>query len=205
MNLEDWKSAFLFVSIALVLIASTPLMVSFLPRSEEPFIAMAIIGEEGMAEHYYPNDDPTIPLGTTVKWHLYLYNHMGSVQYVAVKAKILGPEIPSPNATLCTPSPTSPFYELRHILADNETWITPLQWSISQIWEDGDALTLSEIIVNDQPLNTNITTLKGRSLRMVLELWVYDQASSEFRFDWVSHGEPRCSWNQIWFNVTLTG
>jgi len=104
MRLGDWHLVFIFATLMLIVVACTPLVTAFLPRTGEPFLALALLGEEGMAEHYYPQDDPNIPVGDAVHWTLYLYNHMGAAQYVAVRVKLL-------NATTTAPGlgPTSAY------------------------------------------------------------------------------------------------
>lgn len=164
-------------------------------------MALALLGEEGMAEHYYPEDDPNIEVSEEVHWTLYLYNHMGEAQYVAVRVKLLNSKILAPNSTSRNPSPAPVVYEVRRVLLDNETWLYPFSWSVEEIEVIGDLLQIDLLSVNGDLFQTSVFTEDGNNFRMVLELWVYDEGLNEFRFGWSSGNELRCAWNQIWFNA----
>jgi len=157
-----------------------------------------------MAEKYYPNDNPMIGVGEPVKWHLYLYNHMAEAQYVAVKVKLLGPGVEPPNTTSCTPSPAPTIFEIRRVMTNNETWLSPFEWAIVSLEKKDGLLNLTALKINDQTLNIGLLAPDSGQLRMVFELWLYDKNTGDFRFSWISDGSNQCVWNQIWFNVTST-
>ena len=203
MSLDDWHLVFVSVCLVLVLAASAPVAMAYLPKRVEPFMALAVLGEEGMAEHYYPEDDPNIEVGEGVNWTLYLYNHMGEVQYVAVRVKLLDSKMLAPNSTSCSPSPAPVVYEVRRVLLDNETWLYPFSWSVEEIEVIGDLLQIGLLSVNGDLVRTSTFAEDGYNFRIVLELWVYDEGLNEFRFGWGYGDELRCAWNQIWFNATL--
>ena len=139
MSLEDWHLVFVSVCMVLVLAACTPVVMAYLPRRGEPFMALAVLGEEGMAEKYYPGDDPDIELGEEVRWTLYLYNHMGEARYVAVRVKLLNSTMLAPNSTSCSPSPAPVVYDVRRVLLDNETGFYPFSWSVEEIEVVGES------------------------------------------------------------------
>jgi len=201
MSLEDWRQVFAAVGIILILGMSTPLISRFMPSSSENFTAMAILGENGIAEKYYPNEDANIPLGQPVKWHLYLYNHEEGASYLLVRVKILDFDSTPPNSTYCTPSPSPDVYEFRRILENNETVIIPFEWSILDAENSSGRILIKRISINNHQLYPSLSLDSGM-LRFVFELWVYDEASNRFRFD-LGNGS-RCVWNQIWFNLTLS-
>jgi len=204
MSLDDWHLAFVSVCLLVSLAACAPVAMTYLPRRIEPFMALAVLGEEGMSEHYYPGDDPEIDLGEPVSWTLYLYNHMGEARYVSVRLKRLNARMAAPNSTSCSPSPAPAAYEVRRVLLDNETWLYPLSWSIEDVYVVGDYLEIEGLSVNGAVVETHALAGGGDSFRIVLELWVYDEGSNEFRFGWSYGDETRCAWNQIWFNSTST-
>ena len=68
MNLDDWHLVFVSACLVVVLVVCAPVALAYLPRRGEPFMALALLGEEGMAEHYYPDDDPSIEVGEEVSW-----------------------------------------------------------------------------------------------------------------------------------------
>jgi len=175
------------------------------PRPVEQFFALGLLGENMMAERYYPRNDTGIRPGDLVKWYVTLYNHMGGVQYVSVRAKLLNQTTPPPDDLNHTASSVSSFREIEHVLVDNETWVFPFYWSIANVSWSADSAGIAALNLNNvtitQGLNT--TARDGYNFRMVLELWVYDNETTGFRFGWRSGGEMRSAWNQIWFNLTL--
>ena len=168
-------------------------------------MALAVLGEEGMAEKYYPGEDPSIEVGEEVRWTLYLYNHMGEVQYVAVRVKLLNSTMLAPNSTSCTPSNAPVVFEVRRVLLNNETCLYPLDWSLLEVDGDGELLTIDGLMMNGEVFQTDVEAFHGYNFRVVLELWVFEKASEGFIFRLRSDEESRCAWNQIWFNVTTAG
>lgn len=201
MSLEDWRQVFAVIGILLILGVSTPLISKLLPPSSEPFTAMAILGENQMAEDYYPDKDAKVALGQPVRWHIYLYNHEGRASYILVRVKILDFESTPPNSNSCIPSPASSLYEFRRILWNNETVIIPFEWRILDAENSGDGILVKKISINNHQFSPSLS-LKSSTLRFVFELWLYDEGSNRFRFD--LGGGSRCVWNQIWFNLTLS-
>jgi hypothetical protein len=203
MSLDDWHLVFVSVCLVLVLGACAPVAMAYLPRREEPFFALAVLGENGMAEHYYPGDDPNLKVGDAVRWTLYLYNHMGSAQYVSIRFKLLNSTMSAPNSTSCLPGSGPIFYEVRRVLTANETLLQPLGWSIVDVGRVGDSVMIEGLSVNGDYIKTSSIAENGSNFRIILELWVYDHVSKDFVFGWNYGDEMRCAWNQIWFNATL--
>jgi hypothetical protein len=204
MSLDDWRLVFVSALLILALCVFGPFTMAYFPRSEERFFALAVLGEEGMAEKYYPGDDPNIGVGETVNWTLYIYNHMGEAQYVAVRVKLLNSTIPPPNSTACVPSPAPMVYEIRDVLLHNETRLHPFSWSIEEAGRSGDFVGVSLLSVNGDLVKADAFSEDGFNFRFVFELWVFDEKSDDFRFGWRCSDESLCTWNQIWFNATLT-
>jgi hypothetical protein len=202
LDLDDWHLVFVSVCLVLILVACIPVVMAFLPSREEPFLVLALLGEEGMAEHYYPDDDPWIEVGEEVHWTVYLYNHMGETKYVAVRVKLLNSTILAPNSTLCVPSPAPMVYEVRQVIMHNQTWLFPFSWSILKLERVGDFLDIRSFSANGDSIDMHAVALYGYNYRIVLELWVYDEGLKDFRFGWRYGDELRCAWNQVWFNAT---
>lgn len=202
MSLDDWHLIFVSACLILALTSLAPLVMAYLPGREEPFFALAVLGEEGMAELYYPGDAPNIEVGEEAHWILYLYNHMGEAQYVAVRAKLLNSTVLAPNSTTLFQSPSPTIYETRRIIRDNETWLHPFDWSLLNVSRDGDSTIIEGLMINGEPFKTNVIGKNVYNFRLVFELWTYDEKSQDLIFGWVSNESYRCAWNQIWFNVT---
>lgn len=202
MSLDDWH--FIFVSVCLVLIvtASVPVITAYLPKREEPFFELAVLGENGKVELYFPNNDTNVQTGEDIHWNVYVYNHMGETKYVALRIKFLNSTMAAPNSTLCVPSQAPLLYEVQHILLNNETWLFPLNWTLTSVSQDREVVFIKSLDINGEVLSTNLEAIQGHNFRVVLELWVYDSVSDSFAFGWFSGQQLSCVWNEVWFNAT---
>jgi uncharacterized membrane protein len=175
------------------------------PPPTEHFFAMWVLGPNGLAEDYYPNNDSTLTIGEPVNWTLGVYNHMRGLEYVLVRVKLLNSTISSPDELTGTPSPAPEIFELRRILVDNETWSIPFVWEIQNITRQGQVLAVTRMSINQTLLSGNLgSAILGNNFRLVFELWFYDQNSGNLTFSWNSAGSQHSVWTQIWFNATMT-
>jgi hypothetical protein len=172
----------------------------FLPRVEEQFISLAVLGEEQTLEHYYPFDDPTIGINIPITWYLRLFNHTPDPQNVLIQVKVLNATHPSPNSTHCLSSPLPTVFELRTSLTKNESLIYPFMWFISAVEYDEEGVTITEITANNMTAPINTYSADQNDFRIIFELWIYDPLLTEYVF--LQQGlTDRCVWNQIWFNI----
>lgn len=173
------------------------------PPPSEQFLAMWVLGTKGLTEHYYPRDDPNLKMGEEVNWTLGIHNHMGSIQYVVVRVKLLNSTSPSPDDLTNKPSPVTPLLESTRVLLDNETWAIPFRWKITDVALKNEKLTLKEILINETPFRHElVTAVSGINYRFVFELWSYDQATNDLAFSWRTDNVQHSVWTQIWFNAT---
>lgn len=171
-----------------------------LPRFEEQFISLAILGDEQTLEHYYPFDDPTIGVNIPINWYLRLFNHTPEPQNLLIQVKVLNATQQSPNSTQCVPSPVPTTFELRTSLARNESLIYPFVWFISAVEYDEEGGIITEMTANDMTARLNTYSADRSDFRIVFELWIYDPIIAEYVF--IQQGiTDRCVWNQIWFNI----
>lgn len=192
--------------LAIVLALSVIVGVSYvaytrlLPRFEEQFISLAILGDEQTLEHYYPFDDPTIGVNIPITWYLRLFNHTPEPQNLLIQVKVLNATQQSPNSTHCVPSPVPTAFELRTSLARNESLIYPFMWFISAVEYDEEGVIITEMTANDMTARLNTYSADRNDFRIVFELWIYDPIMTEYVF--IQQGiTDRCVWNQIWFNI----
>jgi len=182
------------------------------PYPYDRYFALYTLGSSATAEHYFPGDVVDILPGASMSWYVAVYNHMGAVQLVKVAFKILNQTMVGPDQLNNTPSARESFYETTRLLVTNETWIFPVSWSVLNATQIQNATSLQStsihsLIFNGQALTDNVETeaLYGYNYRIVIELWVYDDASGNFSYVWTANDGPRSAWNQIWFNMTRTG
>ena len=204
MNLNNWKIIFFTATILILLSLYSPIIVENLPKpQEETYLTLSILGEKGVADDYFPDDDNNINTNMSIKWQLYIYNHRGISQLIKVKIKLSDSKTPLPDLSTCTSSSADEIYEIRKVLQNNETLIIPFNWEISEISENDEVYNISRIRINGNTRSINFNVLPDEIIKMICELWVYDPYNNEFTFDWIDLGETRCIWNQIQFRIVL--
>ena len=176
------------------------------PYPYDRYFALYTLGSSATAEHYFPGDVVDILPGVSMSWYVGVYNHMGTVQLVKVAFKILNQTMVGPDQLNNTPSARESFYETTRLLVTNETWIFPVSWSILNATSTPNATAIQSLIFNGQALTDNVATQAayGYNYRIVIELWVYDDAGGNFNYVWTANDGTRSAWNQIWFNMTRT-
>jgi hypothetical protein len=175
------------------------------PRTEE-FYATWILGSDGLTENYYPNQNPNLRVGQTLNWTIDIYNHMGSLQYVVLRVKLMNSTLASPNDSTGQPSPVPSLIEFRRVLLSNETWTVPFVWSILKLEQRTSSVMITELSLNQNVMTGELAVaLSGFNFRFVFELWHYDQTSGELVFPWTTAGATQSAWTEIWFNATAIG
>jgi hypothetical protein len=199
---QDQKYLIVFVIIATIVTSSAAYLVLNPPPTEQ-FFAMWVLGAKGLAEDYYPNNNSTLAVGEQVNWTLGVYNHMGSLQYVIVRVKLLNSTTSSPDELTGTPSPAPEVSEFSRILVDNETWSIPFVWQLVNLTQQGSTVIVTEMSINQTLFSGNLgSAVSGNNFRLVFELWYYDENSGDVSFSWNSGGSQHSVWTQIWFNAT---
>lgn len=206
MRLNDYKIIFIFASLFLILISCIPFVTSNEqgPRTgQEIFFGLAVLGEEGKAYDYYPDDDPNISAGESVNWKIYLDNHLEETKLVTLKVKILNSTMVPPDSSSCEPSTANVIYETQRIVALNESLIHPFQWSLLEVDENNESISIDGMSINGEPFKAGIKDNRGY-FRLVFELWIYDRSVEDDVFGWVSGEKKNCVWNQVWFKVRIS-
>ena len=200
---RDLRYVVAFAAVATV-VTSIAAYAVLSPPPQERFFSMWILGSEGLAERYYPNDDPNLGIGEKINWTLSAYNHMGSLQYVVIRVKLLNSTVASPDDLSGTPSPASPLFEFTRVLEDNETWSMPFNWTIESLSQEGSRLQITGLSVDQFHLEGELVAASsGYNYRFVFELWFYDLTSNDLTFSGRAN-TMRPVWTQVWFNATAT-
>jgi len=199
---EDAKrAATIFISATIVFSALAYVAVT--PRPREQFFQIYVLGENRMAERYYPNNNPNIAVRQPVKWYLGTTNFMGSIQYVVIRAKLGNSTIRPPDDANRLPSPAPIVMEFRKVLMNNETWEFPFVWTIKEIRADGEAVSLVVLEVNGVEARGGVSAVRGQRFRVLFELWSLEAESGSLIFGWRAGAERRVAWLQLWFNATI--
>jgi hypothetical protein len=197
------KPILIISALVLFSILAVAVLSAFWPRYEERFIELGLLGKDKKAEGYYPNDNSTLKVGSPILWHIYVHNHVGSIQNVSVRVKLLNSTMEMPNDQEHKPSPYAFFIEFPLSLPVDETLIVPFSWSILDTASQNDSIIIKSLIVNNQTVQVNVPASTDNSFRMVFELWVYDRSTHEYKFGWSSGKEFYSASTYIWFRITL--
>jgi hypothetical protein len=128
---------------------------------------------------------------------------MGELQYVSIRIKIVSDINDLPNISLCSPSPFPEIFEIRRFISDNQTIIVPFTWFISDANHLDVGITIAKMNINGHEIDVNIRDLFDSKIFIVIELWVWNDASSDFKFQWSSGETNRCSWNHVSFIINV--
>jgi len=114
-------------------------------RVVEPFSELGVLGPH-MKIGDYPSE---IVAGDMLKLYIYVGNHMGKPMLYTVLVKLCN------KTTLVDPAPVKPMMSFTHALLDNETWIFPIN------------VTLTDV---------------GLNWRLVFELWAYNPDTDKVEY-----------------------
>lgn len=201
--MKEYKPVLVIGALVLVLIVAVAVISAFWPRYEERFFELGLLGSNKMAEDYYPDGNSTLRIGSDVLWYIYIHNHMGSVQDVLVRVKLLNSTMLVPDDREHVPSPAPFFFELPVSLDIDETRMIPFSWSILEVDDAGNnSIAVDRLLVNDQTVDVGVSSFSDDRYRMVFELWVYDQPSNEYGFGWDSGKGFYSVSLYMWFRTT---
>jgi hypothetical protein len=201
LNIDQWNLIFVTSIFILIILTSVPLASSYLPNSKQSFIALGIIGEDGIADDYYPNNNMYVQIGMPIEWNIYLHNSMHETQYIVLKVKLNNSTMDAPNSTINKPSSAPVIYEIPYFIEKNETQIIPFSWEIVEVNQMVNRKDILKIEINDVSLDLNSLNMNGNNFRFIIELWVFDKDLNDFIFGWRDDGRISSSWIQIWFNI----
>jgi len=197
MRLEDYRTVFAVMSLALILIAAFPAlsMVMSLPKGSERFSELWILGPNHIAEDYPFN----VQVGEEYQVFVGVGNHMGYSAYYIVYVKLRNQTQPLPDALKSAPSPLPPLYEFQVFVPDGATWESSVNFSILEISSLDDSCLVRRMSINDvvfsvySPSRWNSEN-KGFYYQLFFELWLYNITSQSFQFHDRFIG--------IWLNIT---
>jgi len=191
------------VFITLLVVCEMVVYVATTPRPREQFFQLYVLGAKHMAADYYPNNDTDIRIGEPVTWYLGVTDNMGSVQLISIRVKIANQTIKPPDDMQALESPAPVVTEYMRFIQDNETWETPLVWSISDAVSVAGSTRILTLLINNETYQLqDCSAINGHNFRLIFELWTYQTHNDTFQFGWVTNSEHRVAWLQVWFNMT---
>jgi len=196
MTLDEYRTLFITVFMALILIAASPTLgfVLTFPGGER-FSELWILGPGHMAEDYPFN----VRVGREYSVFVGVGCHMGGSTYYAVYVKFRNQTQPLPNATAKVASSLPPLYEFQVFIPDGLTWESQMNFTISGAVRHGNLTFVRYLSINDIVFEVNSTTVRDSEYRgyfyqLFFELWMYDTAVSGFQYHNRFVG--------LWLNVT---
>lgn len=199
MDLNKIKQSIIIMFFILSIIPILSVIINSVPIKQDPFVAIALLDENGKAKEYIPSNT-NLTREDPININLYIQNNMERVIYTIIKIKIQDSDSKLPNSTSCIPSEAQTSYELRRILSNTEVWITPLSFKIINLDVQNENYLINTIMINEEIINLNVTVNKNLNPRLIFEIWVYDDNIKHFSFSWQGLSEIKCAWNQLFLN-----
>src|SRR5208282_784838 len=176
------------------------------PSPTERFLELYVLGSNGLAEDYYPNNSSYLQIDQRVTWYLGVTNQMGSMQFVDIRVKLANQTIAAPNDTTATPSPAPVITEFKQFMVSNGTWEIPFQWQILNFTTTPNGyarITKMQIGNATYALQNSPTCSLGScNFRLIFELWTWNVDFGDFQPGWLSDNQQRIAWLQLWFTLT---
>ncbi len=197
MDLENYKTIFIAVSLILMVAAAYPTLSVLvqLPSTEERFSELWILGPNHTAEDYPFN----ITLNQSNSVFVGVANHLGVLSYYSIYVKFRNQTQSLPNATASEPSSLPPLYEFRTVIRDNETWEKRVDFTILDASSNNDTMQVNRLLIDGEIITLNSvanfdTERNGFYYELLFELWLYDPQMGSLTFN------NRFVWN--WLNIT---
>jgi hypothetical protein len=184
MKLGDYKLIFVAAALVGALLIASPAIAGaiHLPEGEQ-FSELYLLGPDLKAENYPYN----IIADQNYSVNIGVGNYMGSSSYYTLYVKFKNQTDPLPNTTTATPSPLQPLYAYKFSIPDNQSWVTPLVFSVSGTSTLGNQSLIKQLTVNDvkfdvnKPATWDSNTTKF-SYGLFFELWIYNASSNVNQF-----------------------
>lgn len=188
-NLYNIVSSRLFI-VSLIIFLSIAISISYVYTSidnNEPILRLTTFGKNMSIADYYPSESPFIRVDEEVKWNVQVYNKMGKSELVQLRFGIANT---TNNLIL---------YKEIHLIANNSTYLLPLEWYIktAEIETRGNNTysIIKQIVINNNEVDVNIINTNGTDFRAVIELLRYNTSTNKFEYG------DKLTWNEIWFRI----
>lgn len=199
----ETRSSLILTGLILVLILIVAVISSVWPKQEKWFFELGLLGKDKTADEYFANESSLVEVGALNSWFIYVHNHMGAIEVVSVRARILNSTMELPRDQEHQPSHAASFAEFPFSLSINETVLFPFFWGVLEAEKQGSSISIKRLMVNEQPVDVDVSDANS-SFRVVFELWVQDQVLGEYRFGWESKEGFSSASIYTWFTLDST-
>jgi len=197
MNLEEYRTMFVVVTLVLALVAVSPLLSVVVPfgGGSERFSELWLLGSDHMTESY-PFD---VAVGEEYCVFVGVGNHMGGSEYYKVYVKFRNSTESLPDIHKSMPSSLDSLCEFRFFVGEGEVWEMPVIFGFEDVVVVGDLLSVGNVVINGVSFPVGASAVwdsenEGYFFELFFELWHYDVVSHSFRFDDNFVG--------LWLNIT---
>jgi len=198
MNLNDYQTLFVVVTLGSALIVASPvlaLVVSFKGGSEQ-FSEFWLLGPDHIADDY-PFD---VNAGEMYTVFVGLENHMGSSEYYKVYVKFCNETQSLLDSDEGVPSSLSPLHEYPFFVEDDGVWESSVSLCFNNVVIEDGILSVGEVVINEVSFPVDVYAVwdsesEGYFFQLFFELWRYDADSHSFTFADQSVG--------LWLNVNI--
>ena len=185
MNLEEYRTLFLVVTLGLILVAASPALSMVVPHGgSERFSEFWLLGPTHMAECY-----PFV-VGVDEEYRVFVGvgNHMGGSEYYMVNVKFRNGTQSLPDVGGSVAGSLSSLYEFRFFVGDKGIWEFPVSFVVEDVVVEDDVLNVGDVVVNGVNFPVDVSTVwdsdaDGFIFQLFFELWRYDDLSESYRFD----------------------
>jgi hypothetical protein len=206
-SLDKRSKRKLTYAVIFIIVLVTGVYVTTTPRPSDDFFQFFILGNNGLAADYFPNNSTgVISVGVQDNWTLNVINKFPTVQLVELEVKLGNLSTPAPNSTLFRPADLPVITTFLAVLKPNATWQVPFYWNISGSTQTSGYRHIS-LTVNNESYSTVTTALNGDNFRFFFELWSASTPNANnLHFGWLGREgdtpQPEAAWLQVYFNVT---
>lgn len=202
MSFDDFKPI-IYLGVFLGLIIASVYVISlYWPKYEEYFFELGLLGKEGKAEGYFPDDNSSVFIGTPMSWNVYVHNHMGGEQDVLIKVRLLNSTMEAPDDRKHEPSPYPSVVEFPVSLSIDETVLVPFSFNVLDAVYDNGTI-IKAVIVNGDFIDVGVKDNSTAGFRVVFEIWVYDESMNQYSFGWYSKDEFYSASIYMWFFLNV--
>lgn len=185
-NLKDYRTLFVVVTLGLALIAASPVLAMVVPfgGGSERFSEFWLLDPNHAAEDYPFN----VRAGEMYSVFVGVSNHMGSSEYYKVYVKFRNGTQSVPDGKGGVPSSLSPLYEYLFFVGVDGVWESPVSFGFGDVVVEGDVLSVGKVLIDGVTFPVDVFAVwdserEGYFFQLFFELWRYDVGSRSFRFD----------------------
>lgn len=186
MNLKSYRDLFIVITLALTLIAASPVLATVISfqRGSEQFTELWLLSQDHIAGNFPFN----VSADEMYTIFVNVANNMHGSEYYLVQIKFQNTtQCIAEELTASKPSSMFPLYEFRFSLADNDYWESPVHFCFKNVTFDEAAALVGNIVINDITFTVDAIAHQDSEtncffFQLLFELWRYDVISHTFDF-----------------------